>query len=105
MKDDQQLLVSIKKAVEKVAPDATVILYGSTARGDDDPYSDIDILILVDKEKLTAQDRIDISYPLYDIEFDTGKLISPLVLTKSDWEKRHRITPFYENVTREGKMI
>ena len=36
--------------------------------------------------------------PVYEIEFETGKIISLMVLTKSDWETRHRITPFYENV-------
>jgi predicted nucleotidyltransferase len=96
------IISSIKSKIYSIDPAAKVILYGSYARGDYNSNSDIDLLILLDKDKITAEDKINISYPLYDIEFETGKIISPLVLSKNDWESRHRITPFYENVTKEG---
>jgi predicted nucleotidyltransferase len=99
------ILSSIKKTVKSVDPTATVILYGSFARGDNDKDSDIDLLILVDNPRLTPQESKKIKYPLYDIEFETGQIISPLVLTRKDWETRHKITPFYENVTREGRTL
>lgn len=86
----------------EVEPTATIILYGSCARGDTHSNSDIDVLILVDRPKLTVEEEKHIKYPLYDLEFETGKIISPLVLTKEDWEQRHWITPFYENVQQEG---
>ena len=95
----------IKNSVKSKVPNSTVILYGSRARGDNRSDSDIDILILVDKERITREDEKKIKYPLYDIEFETGKVISPLVLTKSDWESRHKITPFYENITKEGVVL
>ena len=95
----------IKNSVKTIAPTATVILYGSYARGDNRDDSDIDLLILLDKDKITWQDEKKIKYPLYSIEFDTGKIISPMVLSKIDWEKRHRITPFYENVQHEGIIL
>lgn len=41
-----------------------------------------------------------ITYPLYDIEFETGVIISPRVFSKKIWEKL--TTPFRENVMREG---
>ena len=63
------------------------------------------MLILIDKEKITRADEKRIKYPLYDIEFDNGTIISPLVFSKHDWEKRHKITPFYENVRREGRIL
>jgi predicted nucleotidyltransferase len=97
-----KILSSIKQTVRSVDPTAIVILYGSYARGDNNKHSDIDLLILVDKPKLTPQDSKKIKYPLYDIEFETGQIISPLILTKKDWETRYWITPFYENVSREG---
>jgi uncharacterized protein len=99
------ILLSIKNTVRSIDPTATVILYGSFARGDNNKNSDLDLLILIDKDKLTPQDTKNIKYPLYDIEFETGQIISPLVLTRSDWENRHRITPFYENVTKEGVAL
>lgn len=102
MNDKENILLAIKSSVKSVDPDATVILYGSYARGEEEKDSDIDLLILVNKDDLTREDKKRIKYPLYDIEFETGKIISPLVISKNDWEIRHRITPFFENVTREG---
>jgi len=95
----------IKKSVTASDPDAILILYGSYARGDYNEESDIDLLILVDKEKVTRDDKIKISYPLYDIQFDMGVLISPLVVSKKFWQVNPKVTPFYENVTREGIVL
>lgn len=69
------------------------------------PDSDVDILILLEQKRISREDEKRVKYPLYDIEFETGKIISPLVLTKSDWESRHRITPFYDRVNEEGVAI
>ena len=99
---ENTIFVTIKQLVQNIEPNAQVILYGSFARGDNNKNSDIDLLILLDKEKITFQDEKKIKSPLYDLEFDTGQIISPLVLSKSDWEDRHRITPFYHNIKQEG---
>ena len=100
-----QILDRIKRSVVATAPGAVLVLYGSYARGDNRESSDIDLLILLDKDNITGPEETKITYPLYDIEFETGKLISPLVLSKKDWESKHKITPFYKNVTREGIVL
>ena len=81
-----------------------MILYGSYARGDYRKDSDIDLLILINKDKITHADKDKVTYPLYDIEFKTGIIISPMVYTKEGWAT-HRVTPFYENVNHEGKIL
>jgi uncharacterized protein len=79
MQDKQELLRQVKATVRATDPTATLILFGSYARGDYNEKSDLDLLILIDKEHVNAADKKTITYPLYDIEFETGTLISPLV--------------------------
>lgn len=99
------IFLSIKNKVKSVDPSATKILYGSYARGDNKDDSDIDLLILLSKDYLSFKDKKDIKYSLYDIEFETGQIISPLVISQNDWESRYKITPFYDNIKREGIIL
>lgn len=101
----KEILARIKQSIQNSEPQATVILYGSFARGDEKEFSDIDILILLDQEKITYSDETRIKYPLYDLEYDTGNVISLLIFSRNDWETRHSVTPFYKNVKREGVLL
>jgi predicted nucleotidyltransferase len=105
MKDKYKILRLIKSSVRASYPKAILILYGSYARGDYKDNSDIDLLVLLDKDKVSRIDEKRIKYPLYEIEFDMGTIISPLVISRKEWETKHRITPFFENVSREGKIL
>ncbi len=87
------------------APGATLILYGSYARGDYRTDSDIDLLVLIDKDKITYDDQVQVASPLYHIEMETGIIISTMFYPKKIWETRHTITPFYKNVMREGIIL
>jgi len=94
----------IRKYIEEVDPKAEVILYGSRARGDERTNSDWDILILTN---YTADINIERKFrnKLYDLELETGEALSVFVYSKEDWLTRQRITPFFQNVTREGIRI
>ncbi len=105
MNTKSDIFIKIKETVHSVVPDAVIILYGSYARGDYRKDSDMDLLILVDNENVSFDFEKKVKYPLYDIEFDTGQTISPLVISKQIWEAKHKITPFYENVKKEGIVL
>lgn len=98
----QHIVEQIREALSKVAPSAKSILYGSEARGDARPDSDIDLLILVDGNKLTVQEEERIIAPLYDIEIETGIPINARVLLKKVWDAYPFRTPFQVNVMNEG---
>ncbi|OFX58062.1 MAG: hypothetical protein A2046_15600 [Bacteroidetes bacterium GWA2_30_7] len=100
-----KILMMIKNSVKSIEPSAIVILFGSYARGDNKKESDIDLLILLDKDSVTRYNEKQIKYPLYEIEFEIGKIISPIVLTLKDWQSKYKITPFYESVTQEGIIL
>lgn len=91
--------------MQNVAPDAKAILFGSEARGDAKPDSDVDLLILVDGDKMTLADEEAITLPLYELELKTGISISPIVMLKKLWENRPFKTPFYINVMNEGIVL
>jgi len=101
----QDIVRNLSEIIHREAPDAKVILYGSEARGEAGSESDIDLLILLDKEKVTLEDEEKITYPIYLLELKTGILISPMVVAKKTWENRPFKTPFYINVMNEGVEI
>ena len=97
-----QITNRLREIIHRVTPDAKIILFGSEARGDAQANSDIDLLILIDKDKITFNDQKRIAYPLYDVEIETGISISPLIFTRKQWENRSVKTPFYLNIINEG---
>jgi len=99
------ILKEIKRIVLEQEPSAKIYLYGSRSKGLAGKESDWDILILLNRDIITPEIEQSITYPLYDLEFDTGELISPMVYSEREWNTRYRITPFYHNVMQEGKLL
>ena len=100
------ILQEIKRRVAAVEPSAQVLLYGSYARGEQGPESDIDLLILLPEgDRVSFDEGMRIKSPLYRLEWTTGRIISPLVYTRNEWLERHKGTPFFDNIQREAVSL
>ena len=86
----------IAEVIYRIAPDAKTILY---AQAD----SDIDLLILLDEEQLAPERELEITRHLYEVEVETGVIISPMVMLRHVWERFN--TPFSINVMKEGVVL
>ena len=95
----------LKTEIKKVDPTSEVILFGSRARGDNRPDSDWDILILVENQKVTNAIEDKFRDRLYEIELDSGEVISTFIYPKSFWESQLKYSPLYKNVNNEGVRL
>ncbi|WP_288325416.1 nucleotidyltransferase domain-containing protein [uncultured Phocaeicola sp.] len=104
-KNKEIVLNAIRSTLRQIAPVGTkVVLFGSRARGDARDDSDWDILIILDKTKLEADDYDNISYPLRELGWRLKECINPVMYTLKDWMK-YSFSPFYHNVTNEGIIL
>ena len=78
-----------------------LLLFGSQARGDAQEESDWDLLMLLNKERITHDDFGIYAYPFVLLGLKHGEYFSVKQYTFKDWDKR-KGTPFYKNVMREG---
>jgi predicted nucleotidyltransferase len=80
----------------------SLILYGSVARGDFGPESDIDVLIIIENKELDDK----FSDLRYDIDVKNGTVTTFIVYTPVEIENKVKQGfPFINNVLREGKII
>lgn len=83
-----------------------IILYGSYARGEATPSSDIDIMILVDLDDMEIKKYSDaLSDVTYDINLDYDVMIMPIVKNENHFNYWVKVYPFYNNVNREGVSL
>ncbi|MCL5958458.1 MAG: nucleotidyltransferase domain-containing protein [Chloroflexi bacterium] len=83
-----------------------LVLYGSEARGDATPESDIDLLVVLESENPRAVEAVDDA--VYEVMWrhDFNRLISVLTLSKEEFEEQRRKGfSFVRNVEREGIVL
>ncbi len=100
----QNLKSKIHNAFRSQKAVLKVLLFGSLIRGDEKPNSDIDLFILVQKEKdkKTAEEvtqKLNISQlPLY------GNVISSIIYSKNEWRQK-RTSELFKKILQENEVI
>lgn len=95
----------IIQVVDKTAPDSEVYLYGSQARGNAKQFSDWDLLILLNQPNIPFEFETKFMDEFYELELETGEVISPLIYSKNEWDLKYAITPLFENIKKEGVKL
>lgn len=62
-----------------------LILFGSRARGDAGPYSDTDVIVILD-DASTERDFDVVSDCAWEAGFERGIVIVPVIFTKEGWK-------------------
>lgn len=91
----------VNRIVETISPDK-VVLFGSTARGDNRPESDLDLLII----KESQEPRYRRSVPIYHALRDIMIPMDIIVYTPSEieeWKQVHQA--FVTTALREGEVL
>lgn len=83
----------------------SVLLYGSVARGEERGVrSDVDLIVIlsdtVDEKALEA----DVRDLAYEVELEHGVVLSLIVLTASEYERRAE-RPFFSNVRQHAESL
>ncbi len=90
-----------KERLERVTPVRDLRVFGSRARGDAEPDSDMDIFI--ELEICSPELREQISEIAWEVGFEMDRIISTIVTTRADLEHGAMgANPLVLNVEREG---
>ncbi len=82
----------------------SITLFGSKARGEKKDYSDIDLLVVVEKETLSLWDRIQSISSETSLKYNL--LLSVKVIDQSHMQFLKKVqSSFIKNIAREGSSI
>ena len=101
----RKILKQLKKELMQIYGDQihSILLYGSRARGDERPDSDIDILIVL-KDEFDYSEMLRLSSDFVaSLSLENDVVISRAFVSEKDYKERQ--IPFLMNVRREAKPV
>ncbi len=102
----ETMLDTLRGSIIALLPSgASVLLFGSRARGTHRPDSDWDLLVLLNREgRSTWEDYDNVGYPLNMLFWNLGQNVNTIIQTKEEWNQKH-FTPFYKNVMEDAIIL
>jgi predicted nucleotidyltransferase len=98
---DQKILDDIIRRIVEVAHPEKIILFGSAARGDMGPNSDVDLLIIK-----KGADALDLMGQIYRNLHGAGAAVDAIVVTPEDVERfKESHALVIKPALREGKVV
>jgi len=102
---ERNILDKFKALLLKRLPLHKMILFGSRARGDAATYSDMDVLVILNKAS-GEQDYEYVSDCAWEAGFKHGIIVVPVVFTREEWEDSpERYSLLAQAVKEEGVLI
>jgi uncharacterized protein len=104
MLQDDPILQRFIRSVRDLPQIRKIVLFGSRARGEELPWSDYDLLVLVDRREQSLVDRIYDA--VVEIQADTGCDLSLKIISEAEWDRRREAnSSFVANILREGIVV
>ena len=103
---EQAAITAYVQAIQRQYPDRirAVALFGSKARGDDDPESDIDLLVICDSED--RQFRSALWKKASEISLEQSVLLSIRIYSQARWQKARQIgLPFTREIIADSLSL
>ena len=98
---DRQILDQFVDKVRLKIPDAQIWVFGSRARGDAQPDSDLDICVVTETMSREQEDIID--YAAWEVGFEHELFVQTLKYSRDQFENSPRVvSPLFQNIRKEG---
>ncbi len=83
---DRLILEQLKAKVAQRLPLSRIVLFGSRARGDNEPDSDVDVLVLLEGS-VSRESEEYVRSCAWELSYENGVVIFPLVVARAEWEE------------------
>ena len=109
MKKLNSYLPGIVESLKEIDP-YKIIIFGSVAQGYDNSFSDLDLVVVINKEQIPStydeklENKIMVRNAILDISFEIP--IDLLVYTKEEFFRLENFNkPFFSEITDKGKIL
>jgi predicted nucleotidyltransferase len=104
-RQDRRAIDEAARLLRECFPVEQVTLFGSKARGTDDPDSDIDLLALTSRP-LSWKERGAMIDALFDVQLAHDVLFNVLAIPTREWkEGPYIVLPIHEEIDRDGVEV